>query len=155
MNEFVDVIEPDYQLAICELYHPYFHGDLNEEDNKLKNYIYNSYLCAYTIEDGELYDQDIYPSRNEGPWGLSRERAWPDVKHPSIRNYNHIVKKYALDIVQMIHLNTGHQMCIPKTFWLKIIQRKYKNYYKKLQKRIRQAKHPKALMRRQITGEQF
>ena len=69
--------------------------------------------------------------------------------------YNHIVKKYALDIVQMIHLNTGHQMCIPKTFWLKIIQRKYKNYYKKLQERIRRAKHPKALLRRQITGKRF
>ena len=155
MNEFVDVIEPEYQLAICELYHPYFHGDLNDEDNKVKNYIYNSYLCAYTIEEGELYDQDIYPSRNEGPWGLSRERLWPKVKHPSIRNYHHIVKKYALDIVQMVYLNTGHHICIPKTFWLKILQRKYKNYYKKLQERIRQAKHPKALLRRQITGKQF
>ena len=64
-------------------------------------------------------------------------------------------KKYALEIVQMIHINTGHQMCIPKTFWLKIIQRKYKNYYKKLQERIRRAKHPKALFKRQITGKRF
>ena len=45
MNEFVDVIEPDYQLAICELYHPYFHGDLIDEDNSLKNYLYNSIVC--------------------------------------------------------------------------------------------------------------
>ena len=155
MNDFVELIEPNYQLAICELYHPYFHGDINDEDNSFKNYLYNSYLCAYTIEEGELYDQDIYPSRNEGPWGLSSERLWPKVKHPSIRNYHHIVKKYALDIVQMVYLNTGHHICIPKTFWLKILQRKYKNYYKKLQERIRQAKHPKALLRRQITGKQF
>ena len=155
MNEFVDVIESDYQLAICELYHPYFHGDINDEDNSFKNYLYNSYLCAYAIEDGELYDQDLYPSGNEGPWGLSRERLWPDVKHPSIRNYHNIVKKYKLEIVQMIYLNTGHQICIPKTFWLKIIQRKYKNYYKKLQERILRTKHPKALLRRQITGKRF
>ena len=154
MNDFVELIEPKYKLAICELYHPYFHGDLNDEDNKVKNYLYNSYLCAYTIEEDELYD--LYPWRShERPWGLPLERSWPDVKHPSIRNYNHIVKKYALDIVQMIHLNTGHQMCIPKTFWLKIIQRKYKNYYKKLQERIRRAKHPKALFKRQITGKRF
>ncbi len=86
MNDFVELIEPDYQLAICELYHPYFHGNLNDDDNILKNYLYNSYLCAYAIEDGELYDQDLYPSGNGGPWGLSRERLWPDVKHPSIRN---------------------------------------------------------------------
>jgi len=155
MNEFVELIEPDYQLAICELYHPYFHGDLNDDDNILKNYLYNSYLCAYAIEDGELYDQDLYPMDNAGPWGLSRERLWPDVKHPSIRNYYNIVKKYKLEIVQMIYLNTGHQICIPKTFWLKIIQRKYKNYYKKLQERIVRAKHPKALLRRQITGKLF
>ena len=132
MNDFVELIEPDYQLAICELYHPYFHGDLNDDDTILKKYLYNSYLCAYAMEDGELYDQDLYPVDNAGPWGLSRERMWPDVKHPSIRNYHNIVKKYKLDIVQMIYLNTGHQICIPKTFWLKIIQRKYKNYYKKL-----------------------
>jgi len=43
-------------------------------------------------------------------------------------------------------------MCIPKTFWLKIFQRKYKKYYKELQKRIERAKHPKVLMRRQLTG---
>lgn len=154
MNDFVELIEPKYKLAICELYHPYFHGDLNDEDNKVKNYLYNSYLCEYTVEVDELYD--LYPWRShERPWGLPLERSWPDVKHPSIRNYHNIVKKYALEIVQMIHINTGHQMCIPKTFWLKIIQRKYKNYYKKLQERIRRAKHPKALFKRQITGKRF
>ena len=154
MNDFVELIEPKYKLAICELYHPYFHGDLNDEDNKVKNYLYNSYLCAYTIEEDELYD--LYPWRShERPWGLPLERSWPDVKHPSIRNYHNIVKKYALEIVQMIHINTGHQMCIPKTFWLKIIQRKYKNHYKKIQERIRRTKHPKALLQRQITGKRF
>ena len=154
MNDFVELIEPKYKLAICELYHPYFHGDLNDEDNKVKNYLYNSYLCAYTIEEDELYD--LYPWRShERPWGLPLERSWPDVKHPSIRNYHNIVKKYALEIVQMIHINTGHQMCIPKTFWLKIIQRKYKNYYQKLQERIRRAKQPQALFKRQITGKRF
>jgi len=148
MNEFVDVIEPHYQLAICELYHPYFHGDLNDEDNTLKNYIYNSYLCTYAIEKEYLYDQTLYGT----PWLMSRTRFCPT--HPSIRNYN-ILKEYKLEIVQMIYLNTGHQLCIPKTFWLKIIQRKYKKYYKELQTRILLAKHPKALLRRQITGKRF
>ena len=30
-------VEPQYELAICELYHPYFHGDLNDEPNNTKN----------------------------------------------------------------------------------------------------------------------
>lgn len=152
MEELVDVIEPEYQLAICELYHPYFHGDIVDETEVVKNYIYNSYLCAYTIEDDEMYDEDLYPTDNSGPWGLRQERIWPEVAHPTIRNYRNIVRQYQLDIVQPIYLSTGHMMCIPKTFWLKIIQRKYKKYYKELQKRIQRAKNPKVLLRRQVTG---
>ena len=152
MEELVDVIEPEYQLAICELYHPHFHGDIVNETDTVKNYIYNSYLCAYTIEDDEMYDEDLYPTDNSGPWGLRQERIWPEVEHPSIRNYRNIVRQYQLDIVQPVYLSTGHMMCIPKTFWLKIIQRKYKKYYKELQKRIQRAKNPKVLLRRQVTG---
>ena len=152
MEELVDVIEPEYQLAICELYHPYFHGNIVDETEVVKNYIYNSYLCAYTIEDDEMYDEDLYPTDNSGPWGLRQERIWPEVAHPTIRNYRNIVRQYQLDIVQPIYLSTGHMMCIPKTFWLKIIQRKYKKYYKELQKRIQRAKNPKVLLRRQVTG---
>ena len=152
MEELVDVIEPEYQLAICELYHPYFHGNIVDETEGVKNYIYNSYLCAYTIEDDEMYDEDLYPTDNSGPWGLRQERIWPEVAHPTIRNYRNIVRQYQLDIVQPIYLSTGHMMCIPKTFWLKIIQRKYKKYYKELQKRIQRAKNPKVLLRRQVTG---
>ena len=96
MEELVDVIEPEYQLAICELYHPYFHGNIVDETEVVKNYIYNSYLCAYTIEDDEMYDEDLYPTDNSGPWGLRQERIWPEVAHPTIRNYRNIVRQYQL-----------------------------------------------------------
>ena len=37
---------------------------VDEDRQTVKNYIYNSYLCAYTIEDDEMYDdQDLYPTR--------------------------------------------------------------------------------------------
>ncbi len=155
MDEFVDTVEPGYKLAISELYHPYFHGGINDDDELFKNYLYNSYLCAYTIEGSELYDPDLYPSDNAGPWGLSRERMWPEVAHPSIRNYRNIIRKYKLDIVQIIYLNTGHEICIPKTFWLKIFQRKYKKYYKNLQELIKRAKNPKALRLRELMGKRL
>jgi hypothetical protein len=144
MGDFINHTEPQYQLAICELYHPYFHGSIV---NGIKNYLFGSFLCTYPIDISNIYDDDLYPSDNSGPWGVNRARSW-DVPHPIIRNYN-VMKKCTLEIVQVVHLNTGHQVCILKTFWLKIIQRKYKNYYKK---RIMRAKHPKALLRRQITG---
>ena len=152
MNDFIDFIAPRYKLAICELYHPDFHGHLNN-NNDVTKYVYNSYLCAYTLENDEIYDLDLYPTNNVGPWGLSTERIWPNITHPTIRNYANIVKKYKLDIVQMVYLNTGHHLCILKTFWLKIIQRKYKTYFKNLQMRINRAKHPKTLLQRQMTGK--
>jgi len=152
MEDFVNVINPFYQLGICELYHPQIHGDLQDKDPCVQNYIHNSYICLHSVEDNELYDE--WPLFGSPWWTRSPE----DVNyepHPSIRNYNTISLKYKLDIMQIIHLNTGHCMCIPKTFWLKLLQRKYKNYYKKLQLRISRAKHPKALLQRQLTGKRF
>jgi len=136
MGDFINHTEPQYQIAICELYNPYFHGSYEMEHDLMpgfKNYLYGSFLCTYSISSDSIYD-DMYPSYNSGTRRNGRTR---------------------LEIVQLVHLNTGHQLCILKTFWLKIIQRKYKNYYKNLQKRIALAKHPKALLRRQITGVRF
>ena len=84
----------------------------------------------YEKEEDEMYDDDLYPTDNTGPWGLRQERIWPEVEHPTIRNYRNIIRHYQVDIVQPIYLPSGHMMCIPKTFWLKILQRKYKKYYK-------------------------
>jgi len=36
MVELAINVEPQYELAICELYHPYFHGDLDMKTNKQK-----------------------------------------------------------------------------------------------------------------------
>ena len=134
MGDFINHTEPQYQIAICELYNPYFHGSYEMEHDLMpgfKNYLYGSFLCTYSISSDSIYDV-LYPSDNFGGNGRTR-----------------------LEIVQLVHLNTGHQLCILKTFWLKIIQRKYKNHYKNLQKRIALAKHPKALLLRQITGVLF
>ena len=157
MESYIQSIEPKYKLAICELYHPYFHGDLksNEFTETIRKYIYNSYLVTYYIEQEELNDNDLYQTANSGPWGISRQRRDSQFAHPYIRNYPNIIKTYSVEIIQSIHLTTGNIMCIPKTFWLKIFQRKCKKYYKKLQKRIRNAKKPKALLYRQLTGNKF
>jgi hypothetical protein len=153
MEEFVDVIDTYYHLGICELYHPQVHGDLQNEDPHVQTYIHNSYICLHTVGYDEVYDE--WPLFGSPWWTRSPTDVNISEPHPSIRNYNTIILKFKLDIVQLIHLNTGHCMCILKTFWLKLLQRKYKNYYKKLQMRISRAKHPKALLQRQLTGKRF
>ena len=153
----LDILLPrdsKYQLAIPELFHPYFHGGSTICNQTFRHYLYGSYLCAYLLTDEDAKDDDLYPTDNSGPWGLSKARRWPDVAHPFIRNYREVAKKYTVDIVELVYIeDTEHLLCIPKTFWLRIFQRKCRKWYKSLQVRIRESKNPKALLRRQLTGK--
>jgi hypothetical protein len=153
MNDSIN--QSKYKLAIGELYHPYFHGDDTQWGEDFRKFIYTSYLCSFLIEKDEMFDDDLYPTDMSGPWGLNRERIWPDIAHPYIRNYLNIAKPFRLDIVETLEIESGHLLCIIKTFWLKIFQRKCKKYYKALQARIKYAKNPRVLFYRSITGKQL
>lgn len=152
MNDSLQENYSKYKLAVAELYHPYFHGDDNNWNDDFRHLLFTSFLHCFTIEKNEMFDDDINPNDTTGPWSLSRERQWPDIEHPYIRNYIEIARPFKVDIVETIEWETGHMICIPKTFWLKIFQRKFKKYYKNLQKRIQRAKNPKILIRRSIYG---
>lgn len=151
----MNAYQSKYTLAISELYHPYFHGNDTQWDEDFRKFLYTSYLCCIPIEKDEMFDDDLYPTDTSGPWGLNRERVWPDVTHPYIRNYLNIAKPFRVDIVETLETELGHLLCIIKTFWLKIFQRKYKKYYAALQARIKHAKNPRILFHRSITGKQL
>lgn len=150
----MNAYQSKYTLAISELYHPYFHGNDIRWDEGFRKFLYTSYLCSFLIEKDEMFD-DLYPTDTSGPWGLNIGRVWPDVAHPYIRNYLNIAKPFRIDIVETMETESGHLLCIIKTFWLRIFQRKYKKYYATLQARIKQAKNPRALFHRRITGKQL
>lgn len=144
----------EYKIGVCELYHPYYHGCLDHLEPTQKKELYGSYICFQTLHDNELYeDEDLFPHNGSGPWGLSTHRVWPEVSHPFIRNYDTIIESYNVDIFTT-YIKDGVTLCIPKTFWLKIFQRKWKKYYKQLQSRIQRAKNPRNLLRRKIYGHQ-
>ena len=141
--------ETRYSLGICELYHPYFHGIVDHLTSDERRYLYGSYLCFAILDDEDFMDPDLFPDDNTGPWGLSTHREWPNISHPFIRNYRNIIYNYNVDIIQQIRLDTGHILCIPKTFWLKLFQRKCKNY---LKRRLHMMKNPRNLMYRELNG---
>ena len=143
-----------YKIGICELYHPFFHGCLDHLELTEKKALYGSYLCFAIFNDDELNDPDLFPHDGTGPWGLSTHRVWPEVSHPFIRNYSRIIQSYNVDIFTT-YIKDGVTLCIPKTFWLKIFQRKCKKYYRQLQMRIQRAKNPRNLMKREIYGQQI
>ena len=67
----------------------------------------------------------------------------------SKENWNEAIKPYSLQIVQRID-HGYYALCIVKTVWLKILQRKWKRYYHSM---LAKRKNPRNLMYRQITGK--
>lgn len=142
-----------YKLATCHLFHPQFDGFTQDSSYN----IYNHFLIDDIISIRDFYNleylldiinfQLFYYTIQES--NISIE------EHPTIRNYNKFLNKYktsTLDIVFYQELDGGEIVCYIKTFWLKIFQRKWKQYYIKLKKKIQKMKSPLTLLKREIKG---
>ena len=134
-----------FELAHCELYHPNIHGEVYDEDQPYdtpfhdKDYIYSSYLYHGNITLDEFYGDDY----------IIDIEHYPNPPHPVIRHWNEAIKPYSLQIVQRID-HGYYALCIVKTVWIKILQRKWKRYYHSM---LAKRKNPRKLMYRQITGK--
>jgi hypothetical protein len=134
-----------FELAHCELYHPHIHGEVYNEDQPYdtpfhdKDYIYSSYLYHGNITLDEFYDDDYIIDIGH----------YPNPPHPFVRNWDQAIKPYSMQIVKRID-HGYYTLCIVKTIWLKIIQRKWKRYYHSM---LAKRKNPRNLMYRQITGK--
>jgi hypothetical protein len=76
--------------------------------------------------------------------------------HKIIRNYDNIISRpdyIKPEIGECIELDTGEQIVIIKTIWLKIIQRKWKKVFAKRQSIIKYRSSPSSLTFRQLTGK--
>ena len=111
-----------FELAHCELYHPYIHGTVyNAEPEEStvhdEDYVYSSYLYHGNITLDEFYGDDYIIDIGQ----------YPNPPHPFVRNWDQVIKPYSLQIVQRIDYGY-YALCIVKTLWLKIIQRNWKRY---------------------------
>jgi hypothetical protein len=119
-----------YQLAFCELFKPQLHG-LDENSSPG---ITEHYLIYSTVE------------LNEFLAGAHREEERRLRSRYNIR----------LEIVQLDELSPGQeQVAYLKTFWLRIVQRRWKKIYKERQEILKRKSHIKALMERQRRGKWF
>jgi hypothetical protein len=168
-----------FYLVLCELHYTSYHGKTNnsftfieghylllekidpnniynysekyieqEQDNDDDNYDYNSE--EYNINIEILSYRYIYQLREEI---LHNIQLLP---HPIIRNYFSIIDNpYYIkpEIAQCITLDSGETIVILKTFWLRIIQRKWKKIYKKRVEIIRQRLLPKSLSYREYNSK--
>tara|TARA_B110001452_G_C15145846_1_gene398894 strand:+ start:507 stop:950 length:444 start_codon:yes stop_codon:yes gene_type:complete len=142
-----------YKLGLVEFYNPQIHGSINTK-------LHTQFLYSLNIPVDEFIndhpngwiDDMINRHHNVFNW----RSIVVDVSHPIIRNYNSIVHKRGsvmLEIVKpFIIMDEGVEtyLCILKTFWLKLFQRKWKQYYRN---KILIRKNPKVLLNRQIYGK--
>lgn len=76
--------------------------------------------------------------------------------HPSIRNFHNIVSKpnyIKAEIGEYIILPTQEAIAILKTFWLRIIQRKWKKVFKEREEIIISRRYVYSLYVREVTGK--
>lgn len=141
-----------YELGICELFHKKIHGfDSNSSKSINGNFIVNS-----TYELSEFYNNEYKNDLDNIRSEFYHNYSNANFKHSLIRNFNTIIRKenyYKLDIIEIKILEGGEQIGIIKTFWLKLVQRKWKNIYNKRQQIIKKRKHPYALINRQYYGK--
>jgi hypothetical protein len=141
-------------LGLVELLHPKKHGTFANEN------IYSHHLYSLNIPARDFFTEFpngyICYTIDICGWLHTRIRT-----HPFIKNYEKIIQKkghLSLEIIEIYTiLQATHaeyseplSVCVIKTFWLKIFQRKWKKYY---HKKMRFVKNPKSLMNRQIYGK--
>lgn len=107
-----------YNLVMCEPYNQYVYGNFNNHMN-----------TQWIVLSRFRYLEPIVMERliNTHLWTYNQHNLWK--KHPFIYNYRTICKGMKPQIAKCIYLQSGECVCIIKTFWIKIIQRRWKKIY--------------------------
>jgi hypothetical protein len=152
-----------FKLAVVELYSPYRHGF----HKGINTCVYGHHIINYSVDNKEFYNEldDIENDlkyTNEMALEFLENVKYDTrrnvVNHPTIRNYEKIMKnpkQYELHIIEPIDVSTGdrdvdvYSAAIIKTHWLRIIQRRWRNIRKH---RINNMKNIANIKHREING---
>jgi hypothetical protein len=144
-----------YELAICDFHIDYLYG---KDETSSKN-IEQFHRVIYTIDKNEFYNNNyvnqIYLLNNIYCHLLENGRIIPQNNNSTIRNISKILSqpnRIKVDIIEYHELEELESVAVLKTFWLRILQRKWKKYYKTLQSKINMAKKFHNIQYRTIHG---
>lgn len=148
-QEYENYNQNNYSLAICDIFNPEIHGyDLNSSNDIVTHYLIHTIIDIEDFYNNEFKDYiDLFESSVSYRYELT---------HPTIRNYNAIIhnpKYFKIDIIKVDELEGQEQVGYIKTFWIKIIQRRWKYIFKERQKIMKARSLPKSLYERQLTGK--
>lgn len=172
-----------WYLMLCQIHHPELHGKTDDSDPYIENHylVYDRFEpksgISYTFLDDyeEIDTDDEYESDEDDDIDNSyRILNINDIqtflrqnylnsneldkfgKHPTIRNYHNIISKpnyIKPEIGEYIILPTQEAIAILKTFWLRIIQRKWKKIFKERNNILNHRSCPSAIYIREKTGK--
>jgi hypothetical protein len=126
-------------LGVCEFYNPTLHGEC--DDARMSDYFF--YTCQVDLSD--FYDNSVFSYIAEYPGTYKYTGV--------VRAYWSIVKNAypMLEIVQPVTLEPGGEcVAVLKTFWLRLLQRKWKRIFAERKQRLSQLLKPHGLMKREI-----
>jgi hypothetical protein len=138
-----------FNIVLCEIYNNALYG-VPESPT-----VDASYLALYRFKRMNYYVCDMANDFQERYADLFRENSPVINNHPIIRNYKNIVTRMGYikpEIAECIYMDSGHCVCILKTFWLRIIQRTWKRVFAERRRITRIRQSPAALFYRQRTG---
>jgi len=170
-----------FYLLLCELHHPSLHGKTHDSDPYIETHylVYDRYdpitgIAYVSLENNEDYDTDNeYDSDSSSNYSNNTLiKLNDDIKilrqkykyisnhqlltsHPTITNYTSIINKRNYikpEIGTYIILPTQEAITILKTFWLRIIQKKWKKVFIERKNIIRQRFNITNLSLREIYG---
>ena len=138
-----------YNIVLCELYNDYIHGtDLNTNINKQ-----HLVLFRFKILD-IIYINRLAFTRMDYYTTLLNDNY--NINHKIYKNYKNIISSENYikpELAECIYLPSGDCICIIKTYWLKIIQRKWKLICKQRNHIIKCRSNPYVLFTRSLTGK--
>ena len=160
-----------WHLMLCELHLPTMHGKTNNSDPNIETH----YLIHDLYNPTELYETD---DSSDSDSSDDEENSYNRIhnainylkqkylyityefdpifhNHPIIRNYYKIVSDpnyIQPEIGEYIILPTLEAVAVLKTFWIRIIQRKWKKIFKQQQQIIGERCKLHSLRFRQTTG---
>jgi hypothetical protein len=180
INNINNINNKKWFLMLCELQSPQIHGPLGSDTHYL---VYDRFdsktgisyqdldLEEFNFDTDSEYDDDDDELNSRGLMTINKSieflkenyttiHASASVSnysnHPYIRNYNNIIGRpnyIKPEIGEYIILPTLEAVAILKTFWLRIIQKTWKNVFKKRQNIIKYRSNPYALGYRETNGK--
>lgn len=136
-----------YNIILCELYNDKIHGKTNDTNHVNKHYL--------LINRIKKLDMDFINCLTRVIKQDYIDRQQHIIPHKIINNYQNIITNTNYikpEIGEILYLQSGHSVCVIKTFWLKIIQRAWKKVYNIRMQIIKTRCKIQSLKHREITG---